>query len=291
MTDASLVPGQQHTRGALPFNQVDVFSTDRLYGNPVAVVHDSASLTDHQMAAFARWTNLSETTFLLPPTDPAADYRVRIFTPTEELPFAGHPTLGSAHAWLEAGGSPQNEDSVVQECAAGLVRVRRSEVLAFEAPPLRRHEPADADSIARIAAALRLPPAEIQSAYWVVNGPKWVAALLKDADTVLGVEPDFAAMDGLEIGIVGRYPAGSDCDVEVRGFVGGSQGFEDPVTGSLNAGIAQWLIPGGQLPASYVASQGTVLGCRGRVHVRFDEGRTWVGGATNTVVRGSVELD
>lgn len=273
-----------------PFRQVDVFSSTPLMGNPVAVVHDAEGLTDAQMAAFARWTNLSETTFLLPPTEDGADYRLRIWTPGGELPFAGHPTLGSAHAWLEAGGSPAGEH-VVQECGAGLVRVRRGDRLAFAAPQLVRSGPVSAEDLAKIAAALRIEEGDIVDASWTDNGPGWVTVLLKDAASVLDLHPDLSAFHGLEIGAVGVYPPGvSDADVEVRAFVPSMGIGEDPVTGSLNAGIAQWLA-GERLPASYVASQGTALGRRGRVHVETaDDGTIWVGGDTLTTITGSVDL-
>jgi PhzF family phenazine biosynthesis protein len=271
------------------FRQVDVFSAEPLRGNPVAVVHDADDLTDEQMAAFARWTNLSETTFLLRPTDPGADYRLRIFTPGGELPFAGHPTLGSAHAWLEAGGEPAGQH-VVQECAAGLVRLRRGEVLAFGAPPLRRSGPADDETVRAIARALRIDVGEIRAAEWVDNGPGWVAALLRDADAVLALDPDFAAMADLDLGVVGLCPDGGEVAIEVRGFAPELAVPEDPVTGSLNAGLAQWLIGNGTLPSSYVAAQGTALGRAGRVHVEQVGDTIWVGGATTTTISGRVEL-
>lgn len=272
------------------FRQVDVFSSEPLLGNPVAVVHAADDLTDEQMASFARWTNLSETTFLLRPTDPAADYRLRIFTPGGELPFAGHPTLGSAHAWLEDGGVPASAGTVVQECGAGLVRLRRGAALAFAAPPLVRSGPADAAVVDRIAAGLRVPAAEILAAEWVDNGPGWVAARLRDADAVLGLRPDFAAMGELNVGVVGAYPVGGDADVEIRAFCPSLAVPEDPVTGSLNAGIAQWLIGTGELPDRYTASQGTALGRRGRVHVERDGDAIWIGGATSTTIRGEVSV-
>jgi PhzF family phenazine biosynthesis protein len=269
------------------FSQVDVFSSEPLLGNPVAVVHDADDVTDEQMAAFARWTNLSETTFLLTPTQPGADYRLRIWTPGGELPFAGHPTLGSAHAWLEAGGVPAADD-VVQECGAGLVRVRRSERLAFAAPPLIRSGPVDADDVAGICRALRIAESDIVETTWIDNGPGWVGVLLEDAAAVLALDPDYAAFDGLDIGVVGAYPDGP-VDVEVRAFCPGYGITEDPVTGSLNAGIGQWLA-GGRLPTSYVASQGTALQRAGRVHVGLEGDTVWVGGDTRTTVAGSVDF-
>ncbi|MBE7325662.1 PhzF family phenazine biosynthesis protein [Nocardioides sp. Y6] len=273
------------------FSQVDVFSAAPLLGNPVAVVHGADDLTDEQMAAFARWTNLSETTFLLSPTDPAADYRLRIFTPGGELPFAGHPTLGSAHAWLEAGGTPRTPGVVVQECGVGLVDLRRHDGrLAFAAPKLLRSGPADAATTARVTEALGLSADDVVAVAWVDNGPGWVAALVRDAETVLAAQPDLTVMRGLEVGLVGPYPPGSECAVEVRAFVPGLGVDEDPVTGSLNAGIAQWLIGSGRLPESYVASQGTVLRRQGRVHIARLDGVVWVGGDTTTTIRGQLEI-
>lgn len=269
------------------FSQVDVFSAEPVLGNPVAVVHGADDLTDEQMAAFARWTNLSETTFLLQPTDPAADYRVRIFTGSEELPFAGHPTLGTAHAWLEGGGVPRDAHTLVQECGVGLVDVRRGDQLAFAAPDLLRSGPADAATVHAVAEALQVDLDELLAAEWVDNGPGWVGVLLRDAEAVLAVEPDLAAMGDLRIGLVGPHPPGSECAVEVRALF---DAVEDPVTGSLNAGLAQWLIGAGHLPEAYTASQGTRLGRRGRVHVRRLDGQVWVGGETRTVISGSVGL-
>lgn len=274
------------------FSQLDVFTPVPLKGNPLAVVHDADGLSDAQMAAFARWTNLSETTFLLSPTDPAADYRVRIFTPGGELPFAGHPTLGSAHAWIAAGGLAKKPGGVVQECGVGLVRVKREGArLAFAAPPLRRSGPADDATRAQAAAALRLPADALQAVEWVDNGPGWLAVLLADADAVLRLQPDFAAMRGLKLGVVGAYPAGADCAFEVRAFVPDLGVPEDPVTGSLNAGLAQWLIGSGRAPEAYVASQGLALGRAGRVHVARDaEGTVWIGGDVAPCISGTVHL-
>jgi PhzF family phenazine biosynthesis protein len=278
------------------FSQVDVFSHEPLLGNPVAVVHDADGVTDEEMAAFARWTNLSETTFLLSPTQPGADYRLRIWTPGGELPFAGHPTLGSAHAWLEAGGVPAGGpagDQVVQECGAGLVTIRRTTTdarsrLAFAAPPLTRSGPVDADDVAGICRALRIPESAIVETTWIDNGPGWVGVLLEDAAAVLALEPDWAAFGDLKVGVVGPYADGP-LAVEVRAFCPGYGMPEDPVTGSLNAGIGQWLA-GGRLPASYVASQGTALQRAGRVHVGLEGETVWVGGDTRTTVTGSVDL-
>ena len=274
----------------LDYTVVDVFTDELLLGNPVAVVHDADHLTETQMAATARWTNLSETTFLLEPADPGADYRVRIFTPSRELPFAGHPTLGSARAWLEAGGRPAGGD-VVQECGAGLVRVRRDGPrLAFAAPPLLRSGPVDPADLARIAAGLGVGPDDVVDAAWADNGPGWVAVLLRDAAAVLALEPDGAALSGFEVGVVGPHPPGSGAEYEVRAFVPGDGIAEDPVTGSLNAAIGQWLIGAGRAPSAYTAAQGTALGRRGRVRVEQVDGDVWVGGDTVVGVRGHLAL-
>ncbi|NHI16092.1 PhzF family phenazine biosynthesis protein [Microbacterium excoecariae] len=272
------------------FRQVDVFSTQPLGGNPVAVVHDADALTDEQMAAFARWTNLSETTFLLAPADTAADYRLRIFTPGGELPFAGHPTLGSAHAWLEAGGAPRAAGRVVQECAAGLVEIRTGDDgLAFQAPPRIRSGAVEEGLLARVAGALGVPRGAIVDAEWCDNGPGWVGVRFADAAAVLALRPTFADLPA-SVGAVGAYADGADCAIEVRAFCDPAKGVgEDPVTGSLNAALGQWLA-GGFLPERYVASQGTALGRRGRVHVSREAGAVWVGGATRTTIRGSVDL-
>jgi PhzF family phenazine biosynthesis protein len=272
------------------FRQVDVFAEDPFVGNPVAVVHGADGLTDDEMRLFARWTNLSETTFLLPPTDERADYRVRIFTPVQELPFAGHPTLGTAHAWLEAGGPPARRDVVVQECAVGLVSLRRTtQGLAFKAPPTMRSGPVDDSTLEDVAAVLGLSRADIIDAQWADNGPGWVAVELASAEAVLAVKP--GATD-LKIGVFGRHPAGSPEAIEVRAFFPAAAGTaEDPVTGSLNAALAQWLLTSGKAAAPYTASQGTVLGRRGRVHVTTDaDGAVWIGGGTHTLISGSVLL-
>ncbi len=272
------------------FTQLDVFTATALKGNPLAVVHDAAGLSDAQMTAFARWTNLSETTFLLPPTAPGADYHVRIFTPDRELPFAGHPTLGSCHAWLAAGGVARNADEVVQQCGVGLVRIRRDgSRLAFAAPPLRRHGAVDEATLAQIARSLRIPRDAIRASNWVDNGPGWVAVMLASRDEVLALKPDFAAMGALELGVVAPWPGG-EADVEVRAFVPTLGVQEDPVTGSLNAGLAQWLIGAGLAPPRYVASQGTALGRAGRVYVEQRGSDIWIGGDSVAVVAGQVDL-
>lgn len=273
---------------------VDVFTTTALAGNPVAVVHDAQGLSDAQMAAYARWTNLSETTFLLPPTDAKADYRLHIFTPGGELPFAGHPTLGSCHAWLAAGGRPKRE-VVVQECGVGLVRVRRDGArLAFAAPPLKRSGELDGATLARVAAVLRIEPGAIRASAWVDNGPGWLAVLLDSRDAVLALAPDFAAMKPMKVGVVAPWPTegvnGERCGFEVRAFVPSLGVPEDPVTGSLNAGLAQWLIGSGRAPARYVASQGTVLGRAGRVHVEREGEDIWIGGHSVSCIEGALTL-
>ena len=278
------------------FSQVDVFGSRAMTGNPVAVVHDAVGLDDDQMAAFASWTNLSETTFLLPPTDAAADYRLRIFTPADELPFAGHPTLGSAHAWLGAGGAPASEGSIVQECGVGLVELSRNDQgLSFRAPDLLRGGEVDVDTLERAVAALRVDPELVLRANWVDNGPGWLGIQLSSADVVLGLEPDYVAMSGLEIGVIAEIGEDQRADVgadyEVRAFCPGFSIPEDPVTGSLNAGLALWLTRAGQLPKDYVARQGTALGRDGRVRITTDDaGDIWVGGTSRTLVTGTVEL-
>jgi PhzF family phenazine biosynthesis protein len=273
------------------FTQLDVFTATPLKGNPLAVVHDAQGLDDAQMAAFARWTNLSETTFLLPPTESAADYRVRIFTPGGELPFAGHPTLGSCHAWLAAGGVARGSGEVVQECGVGLVRIRRDGTrLAFAAPPLRRSGGVDEATLAHISRSLRVERSAIRASQWVDNGPGWVAVMLGSRDEVLALRPDFVAMQGLKLGVVAPCGPGHDAQFEVRAFVPGLGVPEDPVTGSLNAGLAQWLIGAGLAPPRYVAAQGTALGRDGRVFVERVGDDSWIGGDSVIVVRGEVAL-
>ncbi len=274
-----------------PFHQVDVFSAEPYRGNPLAVVADGEGLTAVQMQQFANWTNLSETTFLLPPTDPRADYRVRIFTGSEEFPFAGHPTLGSAHTWLESGGVPKTEGFVVQECGAGLVRVKHDGGrLAFAAPPLTRFGPVAGELCSQLAAGLGIADSDILDASWLVNGPEWIGVLLGSAEQVLSVIPDYAAMGELKVGVVGAYPPGAEAGFEIRTFLPADSVMEDPVTGSFNAGVAQWLINSNRAPKEYVAAQGTVLGRAGRVHVRADDGGIWIGGHSTSCIRGSVLL-
>lgn len=268
-----------------------MFVSGPLTGNPVAVVLDAAGLSDEQMASLARWTNLSETTFVLPPDDPQADYRLRIFTPGGELPFAGHPTLGSAHAWLAAGGRPHARD-LVQECGIGLVTIRRDgDRLAFAAPPLRRSGPVDPDVLRKVGAALGLQPGDVVAASWCDNGPGWMGLMLSSAQRVLEVRPDMAALGHHEVGLIGAY-RGEDrpADYEVRAFAPGDGVPEDPVTGSLNAGFAVWLRGAGELPASYVVAQGTAIGRAGRVFVDDDGETIWVGGLSRTVIAGTIDL-
>jgi len=273
------------------FAQVDVFTSVSYLGNPVAVVLEGDGLSEADMAAFAAWTNLSETTFVQRPTSDAADYRLRIFTPGGELPFAGHPTLGSAHAWLEAGGAPTAGDAIVQECGIGLVDVQRSDAgLSFRAPELRRTGPVADDHVERIARALGIERDRVVAHQWVDNGPGWAAVRLASADEVLALEPDHAALRELMVGVVGAYPDGSELSFEVRGFAGAVGVPEDPVTGSLNAGIGQWLIGDGTAPSSYRAGQGTRVGRRGVISVRQADGEVWVGGDSVTCIRGTVTL-
>lgn len=283
------------------FHQLDVFSAVPLKGNPLAVVHDAQGLADETMAAFARWTNLSETCFLLPPTSADADYRVRIFTPGGELPFAGHPTLGSCHAWLAAGGEPRAVGMVVQECGVGLVKIRRgggtlapagetAGRLSFAAPPLRRSGPLDDALVQRIVAALGVPRHEVLHHQWVDNGPGWCAVMLRSAAQVLACRPDAALLGDLRLGVVGQHEPGSEALFEVRAFVPSLGVGEDPVTGSLNASLGQWLIGAGLAPPAYQAAQGTVLGRAGRVFVEQSGDTVWVGGDVAGCVEGTVAL-
>ena len=299
------------------FQQIDVFTAQPYLGNALAVVMDASGLSDAQMQRFACWTNLSETTFLLPPTDPAADYRVRIFTPGGELPFAGHPTLGSCHAWLEAGGQPRGQD-VVQQCAIGLVRIRREgSQLAFAAPPCKRSD-ITSDLLASILDALGLQPQAVLAAQKLDNGPQWHGLLLDDPQTVLALQPDHARLRelGTKVGVAARYghaantglliarsnrearasrsPAAAEpgaADLEVRAFAAPIGVNEDPVTGSLNAGLAQWLMAEGHMPTRYQAAQGACLGRAGQVHLQRDaSGQVWVGGQSVVCISGQVRL-
>ena len=300
-----------------PFSQVDVFTQTPYKGNPVAVVQNGEGLTDAQMQEFARWTNLSETTFLLPPTHPDADYRLRIFTPGGELPFAGHPTLGTCFAWLQAGGQSRSADTVVQQCEAGLVQVKKQgATLAFAAPPLKRQD-ADAQWLTQVVAALGLLPAQVQRSQSLDNGPVWLGLWLDHADTVLGLNPDHRALKalGAKVGVAGPYetpahdvliarssrearafaggqsPSTAPATIEVRAFAAPIGVEEDPVTGSLNASLAQWLMAEGVLPADYTAAQGTLLGRQGRVSLHRDaQGQVWVGGQVQPCIQGVVAI-
>jgi PhzF family phenazine biosynthesis protein len=270
------------------FAQVDVFGSGPCSGNPVAVVLGAEGLGAEEMQRFARWTNLSETTFVLPPTRPEADYRVRIFTPVLELPFAGHPTLGTCHAWLGAGGEPADPAEIVQECDAGLIRIRREDgQLAFEAPPLVRSGPASEEDAARVAAALRIDPAEMLAVEWVDNGPGWIAVLLASAERALELQPGDLDFD---LGVVGFQPPGADAAIELRAFTPvNGLAWEDPVTGSLNASVAQWLLGSGRLTAPFVATQGGAIDRAGRIEIsQDDDGAVWVGGRTETVIAGEL---
>lgn len=276
-----------------PMCLVDVFGTDPLTGNPLAVIADAEGLPNDEMQAIAGWLNFSETTFLLPPTDPAADYRVRIFTMAHELPFAGHPTLGSAHAWLEAGGQPKQDGLIVQECGVGLVTIRREgDRLAFAAPPtLRSGRPSEAE-ITEIAQVLRIDRAAIVDAAWADNGPGWIAVMLDSAEAVLAVEPARHHPEHVDIGIVGPHEPDGDVAFELRAIFSDAHGglIEDPVTGSLNASVGQWLFASGRASGSYVAAQGTRLGRTGRIRVSQDEaGQVWVAGATRTLFTGRTQ--
>jgi PhzF family phenazine biosynthesis protein len=270
---------------------VDVFAATPFRGNPVTVVHDAEALTAEEMQAFAHWTNLSETTFLLPPTDPGADYRLRIFTPASELSFAGHPTLGSARAWLAAGGVPARDGEVMQECGVGLVRIRATDgTLAFAAPPLVRSGPVTADLLARIVAVLGIDPSDVEAAAWIDNGPGWVGLVLPSAEAVLALDPDFHAMVGLDVGVIGAHPDGGPADFEVRAFCPGYGIPEDPVTGSLNAGLGQWLTGSGLAGPSYTVRQGTAIGRNGLVHIERHDGDVWVSGSADIRVSGQVDV-
>ena len=307
-----------------PFKQVDVFTATPYLGNPVAVVLDGIGLGDDEMASFARWTNLSETTFVLPPTDEQADYRLRIFTPGGELPFAGHPTLGSCHAWLEAGGISRSKEVIVQECAKGLINIRRDESghrLAFAAPSLMRSAPSPA-LLAQVASALGLKARQITAAQLLDNGPVWLGLLLDSPETVLQLSPNHQELArlGMKVGVAGIYPstaapliaranrearafmqnestqapdlqANLDANLEVRAFAASIGINEDPVTGSLNASLAQWLMADGVIPTRYTAAQGVCMGRAGQVDLLRDaEGQVWVGGEAVTCINGTVRL-
>jgi PhzF family phenazine biosynthesis protein len=284
------------------FKQVDVFTAKPYYGNPLAVVLDGTGLSTAQMQHFTNWTNLSECTFVLPPTHAQADYTVRIFCPGRELPFAGHPTLGTCHAWLEAGGNPKAQH-IVQECGVGLVKIKRDAAsgrLAFAAPPLIQGGPLDEADVTLIARGLKIERSDIVAHAWCDNGPKWRAVMLRSTEQVLALKPDASILAGLDIGavgprgkvgVVGAQTTGDTTQFEVRAFFPGNNGMtEDPVTGSLNAGIAQWLIGAGLAPTRYIAAQGTAMARAGRVHVEQDGVDIWIGGASVTCIDGKVLL-
>jgi PhzF family phenazine biosynthesis protein len=278
-----------------PFSQVDVFASGGFAGNPLAVIHDATGITTEQMLEITEWTNLSETTFLLPPEHPDADYRVRIFCPGRELPFAGHPTLGTCAAWLAAGGTPKSAVRIVQECPAGLIAIRRQhERLSFSAPPLVRSGPVDDHVLEERLGQLGLTREQIVDAAWIDNGPGWMGVMLDSGRAVLDVERPTGSIPGFDVGLVGLYPidrAGDvSADIEVRAFFADATGAirEDPVTGSLNASVAQWLIGTGRLRSPYVASQGTALGRSGRVYVEAADGELWIGGDVTVTITGSI---
>ncbi|MFG2375820.1 PhzF family phenazine biosynthesis protein [Streptomyces sp. NPDC048504] len=274
------------------FVQVDVFSTSPYSGNPVAVVLDGTDLSDDEMRGLARWTNLSETTFVLPPTVPEADYRLRIFTPGGELPFAGHPTLGSARAWLDGGGTPRDDERIVQECGAGLVAVRRGEgTLAFAAPPRVREGALDEDQLLRIVGAFGISRDRVVAHQWVDNGPGWAVVQLATAEEVLALEPDFSAFPDAMVGAIGACPEGSRHAFEMRTFAPAAGVPEDPACGSMNAGVGQWLISTGGAAASYRVSQGTRLGRAASIEISADaDGTVWVSGAAVVCIRGAITL-
>jgi PhzF family phenazine biosynthesis protein len=276
-----------------PFSQVDVFASGGFGGNPLAVIHDAVGVSTERMLEITDWTNLSETTFLLPPEHPDADYRVRIFCPGRELPFAGHPTLGTCAAWLAAGGRPRSADRIVQECPAGLVPIRRqNERLSFAAPPLLRSGPVDDHLLDERLDQLGLTREQIVDAAWIDNGPGWMGLLLDSARAVLDVERPTGSIPGFDVGLVGPYRADGGADIEVRAFFADATGAirEDPVTGSLNASVAQWMIDAGRLRAPYVARQGTALGRLGRVHVAAADGELWIGGDVTVTITGSIDI-
>ena len=305
-----------------PFKQIDVFTATPYFGNPLAVVLDGQGLNDTDMQRFARWTNLSETTFVLPPTHSSADYRLRIFTPGGELPFAGHPTLGTCHAWLEAGGQPKRQDVIVQESAKGLVPIRRdassapAAQLAFAAPSLLRSAPSPV-VLAQAASALGIKASQITAAQLLDNGPVWLGLLLDSPETVSQLQPDHQALTrlGVKIGVAGIYTKPSSSliaranreaqafkqtdastpgpgpDLEVRAFAACMGINEDPVTGSLNASLAQWLMADGFMPENYTASQGMCMGRAGHIDLDRDaHGQVWVGGQSVTCIDGAVRL-
>jgi PhzF family phenazine biosynthesis protein len=275
------------------FMQLDVFASGPLSGNPLAVVIDGGGLSTEEMQRFTDWTNLSEATFVLPPADPTADYRVRIFCPGRELPFAGHPTLGSCAAWLAAGGTPYRAEEIVQECGAGLIPIRREgERLAFRAPPMTRRGPIEPELLAERVDQLGLAPNDVVESAWIDNGPGWMGILLESAEAVLDVPAPLVAVPGFDVGLVGFHPEDAECAVEVRAFFADASGVirEDPVTGSLNASLAQWLTASGRLATPYLAAQGQAVGRRGRIHVDAVDGELWIGGRSTVVIAGTVTV-
>ena len=279
---------------ARDFQLVDVFGSAEFSGNPLAVIADGEGLDTEQMLTIARWLNLSETCFLLPPTVPEADYRVRIFTLQRELSFAGHPTLGTCHAWLADGGKPQSSDRIVQECGAGLVPLRRgAEGLAFAAPPLVREGPVDEAQVVELADLLGIDRSEIVEANWMDNGPGWIGLWLDSAEKVLALEPARSHPARVDVGVIGPYPEGSEIGFELRVFFSDHHGtiLEDPVTGSFNASAAQWLLGTGRARSPYLAAQGARLGRAGRIRVDQDEdGNVWIGGRTETLFSGTTHF-
>lgn len=274
------------------FMQVDVFDSGPFSGNPLAVVLDGSGLTTSEMQSITDWTNLSEATFLLPPTEPDADYLVRIFCPGRELPFAGHPTLGSCQAWLASGNEPRSAGRVVQQCGAGLIEIRQEgDLLAFAAPPMTRSGPIEPELLSERLGQLGLTSDDVVDAAWIDNGPGWMGLLLRDAQAVLDVAMPTAAIPGFDVGLIGLWPAGGDVAIEVRALFADAVGSvrEDPVTGSLNASAAQWMIGAGRIAPPYVAAQGRRVGRAGRVHVSAADGDLWVGGRSAIVVAGTIE--
>ena len=270
------------------FRQVDVFSRGAFTGNPVAIVHDADDVSTEEMQAITRWTNLSEAAFLLQPLQPSADYRLRIFEPKIELPFAGHPTLGACAAWLDAGGIPQQPGIVVQECGAGLIKICITDAgLAFAAPPMIRHEPVETDTLTRAMRLLGLTANDVVTSHWIDNGPGWMGLQLTDAQRVLDIPMPTEAAEHFDVGVVGLYPTASNAAIEVRAFFNDPNGSirEDPVTGSLNASIAQWMLGNGTLTAPYVAHQTS-----GRATVEQFDGQIWIGGTADVRVTGTIAL-
>lgn len=271
------------------FQLVDVFGGERFKGNPVAVIAGTDDLPTEEMQNITRWLNLSETTFLVPPTVSEADYRVRIFTLDRELPFAGHPTLGTCHAWLSSGGKPKGT-TIVQQCAAGLVNIRRSSsALAFAAPPLLKSGPVNDQDLEVALEVLGVDRSAVVKAQWIDNGPGWLGILLESAEAVLAIQPLASYADRVDIGVVGPHRPGSPVEWELRAIFSDQHRrlVEDPITGSLNASVAQWLIGSGIARTNYTAAQGTAIDRVGRIFVEQDEAKTiWVGGNTQTMFLG-----